>query len=116
MRLHIERKIDAAHKLVGYDGPCKNLHGHTWKIEVDIYGSTNPDTGMVVDFRRVKDIIDELDHSYLNEIIDETKPTAENILLYLWDKIDGELNVENCTLSKLRVYESENSFVEHEQF
>ena len=116
MRIHIERKIDAAHKLVDYDGLCKNLHGHTWKIEVDICGEVDPVTGMVVDFRKVKDIIDELDHSYLNEIIDETKPTAENILLYLWGKIEDEVCVEGCSLTRVRVYESENSFAEQEQF
>ena len=84
MRLMIEHHFDSAHWLPDYDGACGNLHGHTWKVAVIIEGEPN-DKGMVVDFREVKQIINVLDHRCLNDII--PNPTAENIALWLLDRI-----------------------------
>jgi len=101
-------KFDAAHKLPGYNGKCKDLHGHTWKLIVAVEGEVKED-GMVRDFREIKQIvngkiIDKLDHGYLNEIIEN--PTTENILLW----IKKELDIEG--LRKLTLYETEDCFAE----
>ena len=65
--------FEAGHALYGYDGKCKNLHGHSYKLSVTVVGSpitdkTNPKFGMVIDFTDLKrivieEIIDKFDHS-----------------------------------------------------
>ncbi len=89
-RLTITRHIDSAHYIKGHPGKCKELHGHRWKIEIEIEGDVQEDTGMVIDFKDVKDIIDELDHKCLNTIIEV--PTAENLAWYLYDKFNKLFN------------------------
>lgn len=76
--------FDAAHLLPYYEGKCKNLHGHTWKVEVAVEGRIMEEHGLVVDFSRLKqwmedNIVMEYDHTYLNDKMDN--PTAENIAL-----------------------------------
>ena len=52
--LMVEDTFDAAHALRGYDGPCENLHGHTWKVEVTIEAEKLDKIGLVVDFKDMK--------------------------------------------------------------
>ena len=105
MQVHTEVTISAAHHLPGYDGPCKNLHGHSFKIEADIMGKVNKDTGMLVDFRDIKNIINELDHTNLNRII--KNPTAENISSYLVSRMKKKYPK---LLIKVKVWESATSW------
>ena len=58
--LSIKGDIAAAHFLRGYEGPCKNLHGHTWKIEVTCISSQLDSIGMVADFAMLKKYLKEL--------------------------------------------------------
>ncbi|HNF31650.1 MAG TPA: 6-carboxytetrahydropterin synthase, partial [Bacteroidia bacterium] len=56
--------FDMAHALYGYDGPCKNIHGHTYKLSVTLKGTpvkdnSNPKAGMVIDFSILKQIVQE---------------------------------------------------------
>jgi queuosine biosynthesis protein QueD len=99
--LYISRKIAAAHYLPEYEGNCSRMHGHTWKIEVWLHGEVQSD-GMVVDFREVKDVIDELDHKCLNDVL--PNPTSENLALYLLEK------VPYCR--QVRVWESDDAYAE----
>lgn len=102
MLIYISRKIAAAHWLPNYPGPCSRLHGHTFLIEVWLEGPIDTETGMVVDFRIVKNIIDTLDHRLLNDYIE--MPTAENIAKYYFRAIPL------CV--KVRVWESDSCFAE----
>lgn len=100
-------RFDAAHYLPLYDGKCSDIHGHTFYVEVSIIGSMNNHTGMVIDFKDVKDIvkrkiIDELDHKYLNNFI--YNPTAEVIAQWIWLNLQEELD-----LYKIKVYETPDS-------
>lgn len=88
--------IDAAHFLPDYNGLCKNLHGHQWKIEVKIKKRVDRKTGMVMDFKDLKNVVKEniinlLDHHCINDLI--INPTAENLLIWSWEKLmfDGLL-------------------------
>ena len=80
----VEDTFDAAHQLVGYNGPCENLHGHGWKVQVHISGNKLNDQGMLVDFKEIKadlnQILSKLDHSNLNDLPEfkKTNPTSEN--------------------------------------
>lgn len=76
--LSVKHHFDAAHFLRDYKGACSNLHGHRWTVNISVIGKVDPKTGMLIDFKKVKEVIDVLDHKCLNEIIPEN-PTAENI-------------------------------------
>ena len=86
--LKVKYHFDAAHKLKDYKGKCANLHGHRWNIEVFAKGIIKPN-GMLIDFTKIKQEIDNLDHAYLNEKL-EFNPTAEHIAVYLLAKFEVE--------------------------
>lgn len=96
MRLYIKRKFAAAHWLPGYEGPCSRLHGHTFLAEVWLEGPVDPESGMVVDFKEAKDIIDRYDHQCLNYLpeFQTSPPTAENIALSLFMRIPRAVRVK----------------------
>lgn len=80
-------EIAGAHKLnLDYDSKCNNLHGHNWIITIYCCSEKLNKSGMVVDFTKIKKIVNQLDHKNLNFIIKQ--PTAENIAKWLCNKID----------------------------
>jgi len=106
LRLHTEGWFDAAHNLENYPGDCKNLHGHTYKVEVWIEGNDSQldDAGILWDFGKLKELTSKLDHSVLGNIniILGCNATAENLCKWFYDKIKKyhpELGF------KVRVYE-----------
>ena len=103
-----EFSFDAAHKLDWYNGKCKNLHGHTYKLIVLVKGDLN-ENGIIIDFKELDDIVkkevmDILDHSYLNEVI--KNPTAENICVWIWDKLKNKI----IGLYEIKLWETADSF------
>lgn len=137
IRITKEFQFEMAHALLGYDGPCKNIHGHSYKLDVTVLGSvkentSDSDEGMVIDFGIIKTlvkelIVDEYDHSLvLNEKMDIDKsqfefmnklilvpyqPTCELILLSFADVIKDKLPV-NISLYSLMLRETPTSFAE----
>lgn len=111
MKLGTTQTFSAAHKLPRYEGNCANLHGHTWKAEIIIKGEIDIETGMIIDFRAVKDLINALDHSYLNDLFEN--PTCEHITEYLADQITNLLS-GGCVTVKL--YESETTWCESTKY
>lgn len=113
-RLSIESTFDAAHKLIGYQGKCANLHGHTWKVEVFVLGKELNEQGFLVDFsllkKKLEEIVSLLDHRFLNEIKEIGNPTAENIAKYVFLNYKIQNGV---TLEKVRVWESSKSWCEY---
>jgi len=103
--------FDAAHKLpqLPPDHKCSKLHGHTFKVEVHINGPINEEFGWVVDYKTIKElvspIINQLDHTYLNDIKGLENPTTENIAKFLWKKILPIMPI----LCKIIVQETPNS-------
>ena len=92
--------VDAAHHLPGHKGACKNLHGHTYRIEVTVARECQPkliDHDMVIDFSDLKEIVDplikQLDHCNLNDLdqFADMRPTAENMAMWLFDQININL-------------------------
>ena len=71
-KIFVETHFAASHQLHGYQGACKALHGHTWKIRVEVKTSQVDEIGISVDFKELKSdirsIIDRLDHHHINEI------------------------------------------------
>lgn len=131
--------FDMAHALYGYDGPCKNIHGHTYKLSVTLKGrvlenSESPKNGMLIDFTEFKKIINEsviqvYDHSLvlnlnsphskikaLNENFEKIhyvafQPTCENLILDICSKIKTELP-DNIQLNKVKLEETPTSYAE----
>ena len=108
MLIKLIRSFSSAHRLPHYDGPCHDLHGHTWKAVFIIEGPVKED-GMVCDFKVVKKLLDENlpDHQLLNDWVEN--PTAENLAQFLFQKIGTELTKMNLTLKTLEIWESENA-------
>ena len=113
-------KFDAAHHLPEYDGPCQRVHGHTFHLEVMVTGEIQDQghkSGMIMDFGDLKRlvnrvIIDRYDHQDLNTIF--INPTAENMIGFMAIELLHEITVCNLPifLVRLRLYETEDSYVE----
>ncbi|MCD4650451.1 MAG: 6-carboxytetrahydropterin synthase QueD [Candidatus Cloacimonetes bacterium] len=116
-QLNIWSHFAGAHKLIGYNGACRNLHGHNWKIRLAVLCEKTNDIGLTLDFKTIKktmaDVLDELDHSYLNDLkpFQNENPTSENIAKYLFETFSGWINDDNCQVKEVEVFESENASV-----
>jgi len=87
MKLYCKHHFDAAHFLPEYVGKCRNLHGHTWTVEIWIQKRLKPTEDMIIDFAVVKRTIDEFDHKNINDFM--YNPTAENIVRYFLRRFEG---------------------------
>jgi 6-pyruvoyltetrahydropterin/6-carboxytetrahydropterin synthase len=114
-------KFDAAHKLEDHPGKCKNLHGHTWEVELILTQSRGPlpDNNIVMDFGDIQNniinvILNLVDHQYLNDVFVERNPTAEFLAQKFWNIAANLLSKEsNCYMWRVRVWESEKSYAEY---
>lgn len=119
MKIYKRFTIEAAHRLPNLpdDHKCSRLHGHSFTIEVHVEGSIDENTGWVMDFAEIssafKPIFDQLDHHYLNDIEGLENPTSENLAIWVYKKLEPELNnlsavhvQETCTSGC--VYEGES--------
>jgi 6-pyruvoyltetrahydropterin/6-carboxytetrahydropterin synthase len=92
-KVKVKKDFAAAHNLRGYSGNCENLHGHNFLVEAVLSGDSLDECGMLVDFKVFKkelsDILNRLDHQYLNEIspFDEINPTSENLAKYIFEEL-----------------------------
>jgi len=113
-----EFTFDAAHSLPNSDGPCRRLHGHTYRVRVVARGPIqvvdgNAEEGMVLDFSRIKEVFKRriearCDHQFLNETVPVPRTTAE--LLAAW--MLAELRAELPQVVAVRLYETPTSFAE----
>lgn len=138
VRITKEFSFEMAHALYGYDGPCKNVHGHSYKLAVTVIGSpisdfTSPKQGMIMDFTDlkviVKPIVEELDHATILNANSEHKqladknnlfnklvlvsyqPTCENMLIDIAQRIKSQLPV-TVKLHHLKLQETPTSYAE----
>ena len=101
--------FDACHFLPYHDRRCKFLHGHTYHMEVCVQNRVLQETGMVIDFGKLKeivneDIIDNFDHGFLNEYIEY--PTCEIMATWMWAILSRKVK----GLKHLKVYETDGSY------
>jgi len=114
MLLIKEFEFDSAHFLPKYKGKCEALHGHTYKLVVKLEGHPHGEECMIMDFVEFKDIVkkevvDVLDHTCLNDILPQS--SAENIVVWIWQKLEGPLKRENCKLFEVELWETRTSGV-----
>lgn len=109
--LTVKDHFDAAHALRGYPGECKNLHGHTWDIEVTVAGETLDEIEIVYDFKQLKAdlaaVLGKYDHAYLNDVppFDELSPTAENLARVVYEELETVVGAA-VTVKEVAVWES----------
>ena len=113
-------KFSEAQNLEIY-GKCAypNGHGHNYEIEVTVTGDPAKDTGMIMDLKKLADIIDEeiltvVDHKHLNFDVDFLKgiiPTAENLAIVFWNILSPKIIAGE--LYSIKVYETPNNFAEY---
>jgi 6-pyruvoyltetrahydropterin/6-carboxytetrahydropterin synthase len=98
-----------------------NPHGHNYVLEVTLEGEPDPVTGMVVDLKHVKDVLNRevlepIDHRFLNCEVSPFQtvvPTVENVALALWRRLEAPLTVDGVRLHAVRLYETEDLFVDY---
>ena len=131
--------FEAAHALSGYDGKCRNIHGHSYELRVTVKGMPlnepgNPKNGMVIDFHDLKsivnqEVVDKLDHSFIignnmpKDFVEITKkyfdkvvelpyqPTTENMLADFAQRIKQRLP-QNVELYSVMLQETRDNIAE----
>ncbi|WP_017472939.1 6-carboxytetrahydropterin synthase QueD [Amphibacillus jilinensis] len=111
--------FDAAHHLHAYQGKCATLHGHTYEVIFGISGYTN-EIGLVIDFSEIKKIWKDqieidLDHQYLNESLPAMNTTAENLVVWIYQKMEQALTKagqRDLQLEFVRLFETPTSYAE----
>ena len=108
-------EIAGAHQLnLPYESKCANIHGHNWIITVYCKAEALTDYGMIVDFKKIKESIHGyLDHGYINELIPDLNPTAENMAKWICDKVNEVCETGSCY--KVSVQESEGNIAVYEK-
>lgn len=103
------------------DGANPHGHGHNYILEVTLDGQPDPVTGMIFDLKELKailqrEVLDVMDHRNLNAEVppfDRVVPTAENVAREIWRRICPKLNLANGKLHRVRLYETEDLFVDY---
>ena len=137
LRITKEFRFEGAHALPGYDGKCRNIHGHSYLMYVtvkgeNLNGTNSPKEGMVVDFKQLKaivneNIVDVLDHAlimhaasplsqelaqaYPNVIMVDFQPSTENLICWFAQVLPGKLP-QGVELFSIKLYETAGSFAE----
>lgn len=117
--LRVVSDFASAHTLRDYPGQCSRMHGHNWKLEVEVRARALDGLGMAVDFKVVKlatkSLTDRLDHRYLNDIspFDVQNPTAENIAAWLFHGLARNLNNDQVAVAAVTLWETERACVRY---
>jgi 6-pyruvoyltetrahydropterin/6-carboxytetrahydropterin synthase len=113
--LKIVTDFAAAHTLRDYPGSCSRMHGHNWKVEVEVMATTLDAAGMVLDFKLIRratnEVIDRYDHQYLNEVapFDTLNPTAENIAATIYKAVAERLNDGRVKVCATTIWETDRA-------
>ena len=115
----IRKSFSAAHLLKEIGGKCETLHGHNFFVEVSVAAESLNAEELLIDFRDLKrwtqEEIDQLDHTYLNELdcFRGVNPSSERIARFLFERIAPRAEQARVALSRVTVWESENSRVSY---
>ncbi len=118
----VEAGFSSGHYLRNYQGKCENPHGHNYRVLVTLAGAELDETGLLLDFKLLKNllkpVVEYLDHRMINDLapFTELNPSAENLARYFHDETSKELRdltggrvrVKDCT-----VFETDTSFARY---
>ena len=117
----IVTQFAAAHRLENFKGKCESLHGHNWKVEVFLGGKDLDQTGLLMDFgevkARTKQVLEEIDHKYLNELaaFQDRNPSSENLAAFLFERLGAIFNRDRVKVRRVNVWESDTSCASYYQ-
>ncbi len=110
----VHRSFAAGHSLRNYHGKCENVHGHNYKVEVTLRGEKLDEAGLLTDFvevkRRMGEIIDYLDHRYINDLkpFDEINPSAENLARFFHERLsEGYPPGSPVSVAEVKIWETD---------
>ncbi|PYF02519.1 6-pyruvoyltetrahydropterin/6-carboxytetrahydropterin synthase [Rhodopseudomonas faecalis] len=109
-------RFEAAHRLpnVPPTHRCHRMHGHSYRVELQLQGDVDATTGFVVDFFEIEaafgGLLAQLDHHCLNDIEGLENPTAENIAIWIWQRTKPALP----QLAQVRVFETPDCWAEYD--
>jgi len=112
--IRVESRFSSSHFLKDYEGDCANLHGHNWKVAVEVRGMEVGRNGMLVDFTRVQakldEIADEFDHTVINNHhyfkSNDISPTAETIARYFYSRLKNQFHPHR--IHRVDVFETDD--------
>ena len=118
MKIGKHFEFEASHILPKHSGKCSRMHGHSYKLTIIANGPIDKNSGMIVDFSVISDVVKEeiinkYDHRHLNDFFEN--PTAEIMANTFFDIINEKMKSKTnkkVSLGSLRLYETSNSFVE----
>ena len=119
--LKVSTGFAAAHSLRDYPGDCSRLHGHNWKVDVEVEATALNGVGMGVDFKVIKqaarDLAATLDHRNLNDIppFDRINPTAENIAAFFHRGLSEVLNTDTVRVMAVMLWETDSAGVRYRE-
>jgi 6-pyruvoyltetrahydropterin/6-carboxytetrahydropterin synthase len=90
LRVRRRFRFEAAHRLPRHPGKCRELHGHSYELVVEVDRPVDPESGMAVDFSDLKQrvrraVVDRLDHRCVNDLMEN--PTAERMAEWIWEQL-----------------------------
>jgi 6-pyruvoyltetrahydropterin/6-carboxytetrahydropterin synthase len=102
------------------EGANPNGHGHNYVVEVTVEGEPDPVTGMVVDLKDLKEIIERevvepMDHRFLNYEVapfDKVVPTTENVAREIWRRLEPRVATSTTSLARVRLFETQDLYVD----
>ena len=115
----VEEQFSSGHYLRDYHGKCENPHGHNYRVHVTLHGAELDPSGLLLDFKQLKqvlkEILDYLDHKMINEIepFIVTNPTAENMAHYIYHECQRGLRglgVTRANVKSVTLWETDTSF------
>jgi len=120
----VDADFSSGHYLRNYRGKCENPHGHNYKVRVTLQGERLDETGLLLDFKLLKQVmrpvVEYLDHQMINELapFTEINPSAENLARYFFDETSkqmsemtgGRVRVKDCT-----IYETEDTTAKYSE-
>jgi 6-pyruvoyltetrahydropterin/6-carboxytetrahydropterin synthase len=118
----VEAGFSSGHYLRNYHGKCENPHGHNYRVLVTLAGAQLDETGLLLDFKLLKNllrpVVEYLDHRMINDLapFTELNPSAENLARYFFDETSkqlremtgGRVHVKDCT-----IFETDTSFARY---
>ena len=113
--IEIRRTFSAAHQLKGYDGDCRNLHGHNYNVIAVVRTDVLNEVGIALDFKRLKASLDEIldgyDHKNLSELPEysQINPTSEVMARNIYRRLSDMLNDGTIKVHSIRIEESASS-------
>lgn len=113
--LTVEVGFSAAHQLRGYKGNCEKIHGHNWRVQINIAAERLNEIDIAMDFREVRqiarEVIGPLDHAMLNEVFPftEKNPSSENIAKWIYDSLNKRINGDGLRVAGVTVWESDTT-------